>query len=48
MTVAELLELWLEQAGPDLSLTTLHGYERYVERSVVNRPGFSGGSIPWK
>jgi integrase len=35
MTVAELLERWLEHAGPDLSPTTLHGYERYIARSIV-------------
>ncbi len=35
VTVKELLEEWLEQAGPDLSPTTLHGYERYIARSIV-------------
>ena len=28
VTVPELLEQWLEQAGPDLAASTLHGYRR--------------------
>jgi integrase len=39
VTVAELLEQWLAQAGPDLSPTTLHGYQRYIARSIVPRLG---------
>ncbi len=39
VTVTQLLEQWLEQAGPDLSPTTLHGYERYIARSIGPRIG---------
>jgi integrase len=35
VTVAELLEQWLEQAGPDLAASTLHGYRRYIRRNIV-------------
>jgi integrase len=35
VTVTELLEAWLEQAGPDLALTTLHGYQRYIRRNIA-------------
>jgi integrase len=39
VTVHELLEQWLAQAGPDLSPTTLHGYRRYIDRLLVPRIG---------
>jgi integrase len=35
VTVTELLGAWLEQAGPDLALTTLHGYQRYIRRNIA-------------
>jgi integrase len=35
VTVTELLDAWLEQAGPDLALTTLHGYQRYIRRNIA-------------
>ncbi len=35
VTVGELLEQWLEQAGPDLAASTLHGYRRYIRRNIV-------------
>ncbi|MCJ7436457.1 MAG: N-terminal phage integrase SAM-like domain-containing protein, partial [Acidimicrobiia bacterium] len=34
VTVGELLEQWLEQAGPDLAASTLHGYRRYIRRNI--------------
>ena len=35
ITVAELLERWLEHAGPDLSPSTAHGYRLYIDRNIV-------------
>lgn len=34
VTLDELLKAWLEQAGPDLAPTTLHGYQRYIRRNI--------------
>lgn len=39
ITVAELLERWLEHAGPDLSPSTVHGYRLYIDRNIVPKLG---------
>lgn len=39
LTVAELLDRWLEQFGPDLSPKTLYVYRGYIDRLIVPRIG---------
>ncbi|MEX0664752.1 MAG: site-specific integrase [Acidimicrobiia bacterium] len=35
ITVAELLDRWMEHAAPDLSPHTAHGYRLYIARNIV-------------
>ncbi len=39
LSVAALLERWLEHAGPDLSPTTFYSYRSYIDRMLVPRLG---------
>ena len=39
ITVAELLDRWMEHARPDLSPHTAHGYRLYIDRNIVPRLG---------
>jgi integrase len=39
VTLTELLDRWLEQAGPDLSPSTALNYRRYIDRSIAPRLG---------
>ena len=39
LTMRELLDRWLELAGPDLSPTTAQEYRRYVDRVITPRVG---------
>ena len=39
MTLSELLDRWMEHAGPDLSPSTALNYRRYIARSIAPRLG---------
>jgi len=39
VTLTELFDRWLEQAGPDLSPSTALNYRRYIDRSIAPRLG---------
>lgn len=39
ITVAQLLDAWLDHAAPDLSPTTVYNYRRYIDRLILPNMG---------